>query len=136
MLYHKSGAWDKALREFELEQLAHPEDEQAVAGISECLLRLERYEALNRHLKAITAAKEPPEWALLDAASAAQALGRLDDAIRYLRQATLHYPDSPTVHRSEERRVGKSVGLGGRGIDQESKMCMVRLRDRRHTQGW
>src|SRR6266704_4040766 len=23
---------------------------------------------------------------------------RLDDAIRYLRQATLHYPDSPTVH--------------------------------------
>lgn len=110
MLYRKSGAWDKALREFELEQQAAPEDERAMVGISECLLRLERYEALNRHLEPITAAKEPPEWALLDAASAAQALGRLNNAIRYLHEATLHYPESPTVHY----RLGQLYRLTGR----------------------
>jgi tetratricopeptide (TPR) repeat protein len=110
MLYRKRGAWDKALCEFELEQRTVPEDERVAVGISECLLHLGRYEALSRHLKPITVAKEPPEWALLDAASAAKELGQLDDAIRYLHQATLHYPDSPTVHY----RLSRLYRLAGR----------------------
>jgi tetratricopeptide (TPR) repeat protein len=110
MLYRQRGAWDKALREFELEQRAAPEDESAAVGISECLLRLGRFEALRQHLKPITMAKEPPEWALLDAASAEKELGRLDDAIRYLRQATLHYPESATAHY----RLSRLYRLAGR----------------------
>ncbi|PYV89802.1 MAG: hypothetical protein DMG05_12725 [Acidobacteria bacterium] len=110
MLYRKTAAWDKALREFELEQRAAPEDERAAVGISECLLRLGRFEALKQHLKPITMAKEPPEWALLDAASAEKELGRLDDAIRYLRQAMLHYPESPTIHY----RLSRLYRLAGR----------------------
>ncbi|PYV37678.1 MAG: hypothetical protein DMG06_27435 [Acidobacteria bacterium] len=110
MLYRKRGAWDKALGEFELEQRTVPEDERVAVGISECLLHLGRYEALSRHLKPITVAKEPPEWALLDAASAAKELGRLDDAILYLHQATVHYPDSPTVHY----RLSRLYHLAGR----------------------
>ncbi len=126
LLYRRRGDWDKALLEFELEQRAAPDDERAVVGISECLLRLERYEALSRHLRPITLTKEPPEWALLDAATAAKELGRVDDAIGYLRQATLHYPDSPTVHY----RLGRLYRLAGRkDLARQEDAIFSRLKD-------
>jgi tetratricopeptide (TPR) repeat protein len=98
MLYRKRGEWDKALRAFEQERKSGPDDERAQVGISECLLKLNRYDELLNHLQPILNADHPPEWALLDAASAEQNLGQAERAIRYLRQLASLYPQNSAAH--------------------------------------
>jgi tetratricopeptide (TPR) repeat protein len=98
MLYRKRGEWDKALQAFEQERKSGPDDERAQVGISECLLKQNRYDELLNHLQPILNADHPPEWALLDAASAEQNLGQTERAIRYLRQLASLYPQNSAAH--------------------------------------
>jgi tetratricopeptide (TPR) repeat protein len=98
MLYRKRGEWDKALQAFKQERKSGPDDERAQVGISECLLQLNRYDELLNHVKPVLNGDHPPEWALLDAASAEQNLGKDDEAIRYLRRIVSLYPQNSTAH--------------------------------------
>ena len=110
MLYRKTGEWDEALREFQQQQRAQPDDERSAVGISECLLRLGRFVELKQHLKPIAAGPSPPEWALLDLSSAEQELGNLDGATRCLQLAARQDPTSQTVHY----RLSRLYSLAGR----------------------
>jgi tetratricopeptide (TPR) repeat protein len=98
MLYRQRGEWDKALEEFKAENKAAPDDERALVGISECLLRLERFDALSQHLKPVLAANDAPEWALLDAATAAQQAAKLEQAIGYLKRLAAQNPANSSAH--------------------------------------
>lgn len=98
MLYRKRGEWDKALAEFRLERQALAHNERAQVGIAESLLRLARYEELAAHLKPELALKEAPEWALLDAATAAQGRGRPEEAIGHLKRLADQDPENRTAH--------------------------------------
>jgi tetratricopeptide (TPR) repeat protein len=110
MLYRKRGAWDKALAEFRLERQALPDDERAQVGIAESLLQLRRYEELAAHLKPVLEVKEAPEWALLDAATAAQGRGRPEEAIAYLKRLADQNPENWTTHY----RLSRLYAITGR----------------------
>jgi Flp pilus assembly protein TadD len=98
MLYRRSGAFEEALQYFRRQGAASPHDERVAVGISACLLRLARYKELRTHLAPIGREIEPPEWALLDLASAEDKLGNPEGALRPLLQASKLYPKNPTVH--------------------------------------
>jgi tetratricopeptide (TPR) repeat protein len=121
-LYSKTGDWEKALEEFTLQRRAAPDDERAVAGISESLLRLERFEELRRYLQPLIATKDPPAWALRDAASAAEELGMRDSAIRYLRRAVVLNPDNPTLRY----RLSRLYSLNGQPEEARRELAVFR----------
>lgn len=98
MLFRKRREWDKALGQFEQERSLAPDDERSQVGISECLLHLNRYADLLRHLRPLLGASQPPQWALLDAADAERELGRIGAAMRALQRLVSLYPDNATAH--------------------------------------
>lgn len=98
MLYRRLGDWERALAQFQQERQAAPDDERALAGVSECLLRLNRFEEVRRLLTPVIASSSSPEWALLDLAAAEESLDHFDGAIRALEGAARQEPQNQAVH--------------------------------------
>jgi tetratricopeptide (TPR) repeat protein len=98
MIYRDGGALEDALEYFRKQGVASPQDERVPVGISDCLLRLGRYRELRAHLAPLARQSEPPEWALLDLASAEDNLENTEGALRVLLRAAKQYPKNATVH--------------------------------------
>jgi tetratricopeptide (TPR) repeat protein len=98
VLYRKRRDWEKALQYFELDRGSAPDNERALIGISECLLRMGRYEALRKLLLPLASSGSHPQWALLDLSSAETELGRPQVAIRWLKLAARQDPKDGEVH--------------------------------------
>ena len=97
-LYRENSDWEKALESFRSLSLEHPDDERALAGMSEALLRLGRFADVKRQLEPILHQPHVPEWALLDGSKARQEMGDVKDAIRLLELALKDYPSNVVVH--------------------------------------
>jgi tetratricopeptide (TPR) repeat protein len=98
VLYRRRRDWEKALQYFELERGSAPDNERALLGISECLLRMGRYEVLRKLLLPLASSGSHPQWALLDLSSAEMELGRPQVAIRWLKLAARQDPKDGEVH--------------------------------------
>jgi len=71
LIYHLREEWELALiKEFQSEQAADEDNERAVAVISECLVRLGSFQQITEHLQPALRKKFPPEWVLVDDATA------------------------------------------------------------------
>ena len=97
-LYRENAEWDKALESFRSLAAENPEDERAVAGMSESLVRLGRFSDVKRELQLIVNRPNAPVWALLDGSKAEQELGDVKDAIRHLEIAAKEYPSNEIAH--------------------------------------
>ena len=98
LLYLQSGNWISALESFERLRSVAPGDERAVVGISEALVHLGRNQQVVRLLDPIVHAGAPPEWAVLDWATAQQGEKNLESAISVLALGEAANPKSARIH--------------------------------------
>jgi tetratricopeptide (TPR) repeat protein len=98
VLYLRQGVWERALAEYRMEKVNSPGQLRAVAGMSECLLYLGRYEEDLQTVATLLASGDTPEWALLDAGSANEHLDHIEAAIRNYERAEKREPENRTTH--------------------------------------
>ena len=98
VLYLRQGEWERALAEYRIEKQNSRGDLRAIAGISECLLYLGRYQEDLVELSALAGSQDNPEWVLLDLGSAHEHLGHIEEAIHAYEQAEKRNPMNRTTH--------------------------------------
>jgi tetratricopeptide (TPR) repeat protein len=125
LIYHLRGEWELALKEFQSERTAGEDNERAVAAISDCLVRLGSFQQITEHLQSALRKEFPPEWVLVDYATAQRGLGHLSDAIATLERATRLYPEGETLHYKLGRLYAEA---GRRGQAAEQMAAFKRLK--------
>jgi predicted Zn-dependent protease len=98
MLFRKEREWEKALGSFQKQLAKDPDDERSAARISEALIQLGHWKELLDFLSTRVEAPDPPFWALLDFAQAAQILDKPQRAIKALTIAEQNHPSDMSIH--------------------------------------
>jgi len=98
MLYRKRQQWKEALTVFRQQLATDPQDEQCAARVSESFEKLGEWEELFRFNEARVRRTNPPLWAALDYAEAAENLNDSGLAIRTLAAAEKSNMSNRTIH--------------------------------------
>ena len=98
MLYRKQQRWEEALTVFRQQLASDPQDERSAARVSESLEELGRWDELSRFLEPRMKRTNPPLWASLDYAEAAENLNNPGLAIRTLAAAEKSDASSKSIH--------------------------------------
>lgn len=98
MLYRNQRQWEEALAVFRQQLASDPQDERCAARVSESLDQLGRWEDLFSFLEPRIRRTNPPLWATLDFAEAAENLNNLTLAIRALATAEASNMSNKSIH--------------------------------------
>ena len=98
MLFRHERQWDRALNVFQTQLARNPGDERGAARVSEALFELGRWKALAEFSSSWVNTSNPPLWAMLDLADAAQNQGNPTKAIEVLVKAEQMHPADRVVH--------------------------------------
>jgi len=98
MLYRRQRRWEEALAVFREQLTSDPRDERSAARVSESLEQLGRWDELFRFLEPRMKRMNPPLWASLDYAEAAENLDNPKLAIRTLAAAEQNNASSKFIH--------------------------------------
>jgi len=98
MLYRKKRVWKKAAAVFRAQLARDPEDERSAARLSEALEELGQWPQLRELLAPRVSQADPPLWASLDFAEAAEKLDDPQTAIQVLAAAEKTHMSNQAIH--------------------------------------
>ncbi len=98
MIYRKQRMWEKAAAVFRAQLARDPDDERSAARLSEALEQLRQWTQLRDLLGPRVNQADPPLWASLDMAEAAEKLDDPQTAIRVLASAERTHMSNQAIH--------------------------------------
>jgi len=98
MIYRKQRMWEKAAAVFRAQLARDPDDERSAARLSEALEQLGQWTQLRDLLGPRVNQADPPLWASLDMAEAAEKLDDPQTAIRVLASAERTHMSNQAIH--------------------------------------
>lgn len=120
LLHEKRQEWPAAADAFRGQLAAYPNDERAAAHLSNCMLQMEQYAALQEFLEPRIHAEHPPQWASVNLAEAEQKLGHPDEAIRILVAAE----QDPNADKLVHYRLMHLYTLSGHTADAKREYAL------------
>ena len=117
MLYRKRQQWKEALAVFRQQLASDPKDEQCAARVSESLENLGQWEELLHLDEPLARRTNPPLWAILDYAEAAENLNNSRLAIHTLEVAEKNNPSNRSIHYRLLHLYKRTGNLSQAGIE-------------------